>query len=123
MYAELVQILIPAVRKLEAQEHKAMDRETGVCKYLDEATGCRCLYGHAITYPQHYKGAIDEDMVLDDFARTNGLTKAQIKPLADELFELQHIHDSHWEPGMTFKEAMEKSRFNKNLAHQLYEAL
>lgn len=89
--------LVAAAKMLEKQTHKSYDPLADMCRYSHpNFPDTHCLFGWLKP---------DED--LDDLVRVED--HFPDTGYADwELRFLQSIHDDHWQPGMTFLEAMNK---------------
>lgn len=120
---ELVQILIPAVAKLEAQEVKAYDAETDACLYFHPETEAQCLFGHCMKHPEIVGvTAISDPAALQELADSNALDFDELDSISYELAVLQTIHDEKWEPGKRFRDLLSPDSVII-LERKLYEAL
>lgn len=89
--------LVAATKMLEKQTRKSYDGNADMCRYTHpDHPDTHCLFGWLKPDED-----LDDDVRVEDHFPDTGY--------ADwELRFLQSIHDDHWQPGMTFLEAMNK---------------
>lgn len=120
---QLVQILIPTVAKLEAQEVKAYDADADACLYFHPETEAQCLFGHCMKYPETVPTTcISDPVALQELADSHDLDFDELDSISYELAALQSIHDGDWEPGKRFRDLLSPDS-SFLLERKLYEAL
>lgn len=103
----LIENLVQAVSKIEAQDTKSFDPKTALCHYVAPTTGARCLFGHCMKTPDpELQLGIDASPALNQLADFLDLTEDDLRPFTRDLMLLQVVHDNAWEPDIRFVDAM-----------------